>query len=188
MLIDRVSALRDRMNDDGVTFCFTGYLSEDVLTGIAKALRDKLELEDVDINTAKGVFSVVIELSQNIIRYSAEQPETVGAKANNSKEIDLRYGVLAVGHDGENYYVACGNLITKSDSKELDRNLAHIQGLDRKELKSLYKDTLRSGPPEGSKGAGVGFIEIALRATNGFEYGFEDSDSSNVFFALKAKI
>ena len=64
----------------------------------------------------------------------------------------------------------------------------HIQGLDKKALKALYKQTLRDGPPEGSKGAGIGFVEIALRATKGFEFEFQDSDDENVFFALKATI
>jgi len=184
MLIDKVTALRDHMNEDGVSFCFTGFMTEEVLSGIAQALKKKLELEKVDINTAKGIFSIVIELSQNIIRYSAEHKSSQAEHHN----IDLRYGVLAVGHDENHHYVVCGNIVHKEDSERLSNSLVHIKGLDKKELKDLYKKTLREGPPEGSKGAGVGFVEIAMRATQGFEFDFQDTDESNVFFALKATI
>ncbi|MBL6932220.1 MAG: hypothetical protein ISR45_04670 [Rhodospirillales bacterium] len=184
MLIDKVTALRDHMNEEGVSFCFTGFMTEEVLSGIAQALKKKLELEKVDINTAKGIFSIVIELSQNIIRYSAEH-KTSSTEHN---DIDLRYGVLAVGHDENHHYVVCGNMVQKEDSERLSNSLMHIKGLDRKELKALYKQTLREGPPKGSKGAGVGFVEIAMRATQGFEFDFRENDDANVFFALRATI
>lgn len=184
MLIENVTALRDQMNQDGISFCFTGFMTEDVLGGIALALKQNLVLENVDINTAKGVFSTVIELSQNIIRYSAEHKKISSDRDN----IDLRYGVLAVGCEDQHYYVVCGNLISKEDAKRLSKNLTHIQGLDRKALKVMYKQILRGGTPEGSKGAGVGFVEIALRATNGFEFDLQDSGEDSVFFAVKASM
>ncbi len=184
MLIEQVTALRDHMNTDGVSFCFTGFMTEEVLSGIAQTLKKKLELDKVDINTARGIFSVVIEFSQNIIRYSAENKTSDSGQSS----IDLRYGVLAIGQDENDHFVVCGNMIHKEDSQRLTDSLTHIKGLDRKELKALYKKTLREGPPENSKGAGVGFVEVALRATKGFEFDFQESDDSNVFFALKATI
>ena len=184
MLIENVIALRDHMNEEGVSFCFTGFMTEEVLSGIAEALKKKLEIEKININTARGIFSIVIELSQNIIRYSAEHKISTSERGN----IDLRYGVLAVGHSENHHYVVCGNMVHKEDSERLSNSLQHIKGLDKKELKALYKETLRKGAPEGSKGAGVGFIEIALRATEGFEFDFQESDNSHVFFALKATI
>lgn len=184
MLIDKVISLRDHMHQDGVSFCFTGFMTEDVLSGIAQALKNKLELEDVDTNTARGVFSVAIEMSQNIIRYSAEHEKS----AAEQREIDLRYGVLAVGQQGDHHFVVCGNLIHNDDVERLAASLRHIQALDKKGLRALYKQTLRDGPPQGSKGAGIGFVEIALRAIHGFEFDFQKSDDANFFFALKAVI
>jgi len=155
-----------------------------VLSGIAQALKKKLEVEKADINTARGVFSIVIEASQNIIRYSAEH-EIHDAEP---QPIDLRYGVIAVGNDDNNYFVVCGNVVRKEDVERLSNSLAHIQGLEKKGLKALYKETLRKGPPDSSKGAGIGFVEIALRALQSFEYDFQESDDSNVFFAMRATI
>lgn len=184
MLAQELSDLRDTMQREQVMFCFSGYMTEDVLTGIGSALKKKMEIEDADRSTSKGLFSIFVELVQNVIRYSAEY-ETAPDKPG---LLDLRYGVLTVGLADNHYFVSCGNLVKPHDAKRLADGLKHIQSLDKDGLKALYKETLKGETPEGSKGAGVGFIEIARRATNGFEYDFKDVEDGNTFFALKAFI
>jgi hypothetical protein len=60
--------------------------------------------------------------------------------------------------------------------------------MSKDELKALYKEQLRAEPEEGSKGAGLGFMEIARRASKPIEFDFADIDSTYAFFALKASI
>ena len=55
-------------------------------------------------------------------------------------------------------------------------------------MRRLYKEILRGNEPEGSKGAGVGFIDIAKRATNGIEFDFTEFDDQFSYFTLKAYI
>ncbi|CCQ75544.1 SiaB family protein kinase [Magnetospira sp. QH-2] len=183
MLINQITSLRDHMRRDGVSFSFAGFMTEEVLTGIAHALKKKLEIEKAHVTTARGVFSIVVEMSQNIIRYSAETE-----MAEDEQDSDMRYGVMAVGREDDAYFVICGNIVRVEDAERLASNLEHVQGLDKDGLKALYKQTLRDGPPPDSKGAGVGFIEIAMRATKGFEYEFQDLNGVGVFFALKARL
>lgn len=89
-----LAGLRSTMHRDGIMFCFSGYMTEDVLTGIGSALKRKLEAEEADRNTSKGMFSIFVELVQNVIRYSAEN-EIVDTTSGT--RFDLRYGVLTVG-------------------------------------------------------------------------------------------
>lgn len=184
MLAQELSNLRTYMQQNGIMFCFSGFMTEDVLTGIGSALRKKLEIEDADLQTSRGLFSIFVELVQNVIRYSAEKE----VRDIKPQLLDLRYGVLTVGRTDDEYFVACGNLITKADSERLGRDLAHLQALDKDGLKALYKETLKGDVPEGSKGAGVGFIEIARRAKRGFEYDFHTVEDDRCFFTLKAFI
>lgn len=170
------------MREDGIAFCFTGFMTEDVLMGIGRALRQKLEVDSVDRNTAKSLYSIFVELVQNVIRYSAEaHPED-----SDFDLMDLRYGVLAVGVKEGRHFIACGNLVDNVHVERLSEGLSHIQSLDRDGVKKLYKETLKGDVPEGSKGAGVGFIEIARRAGNGFEFDFEPSDDNRSFFTVTA--
>ena len=184
MLAKDMYDFRGYLQERGIIFCYSGYMTEEVLTGIGNAIRKKLELEDADRRTTKGLFSVFVEQVQNVIRYSAEGEP----KDQADTPMDLRYGVLTVGKVDGKYFVSCGNLIRRADVDRLDANLGHIQNLDKDGLKALYKETLKGDTPEGSKGAGVGFIDIARRAENGFDYDFARVDDDFSYFCLKAYI
>lgn len=184
MLASELSELRGVMRNQGVMFCFSGYLTEDVLTGIGQALKRKLEADETDFKTAIGLFAIFVELVQNVIRYSAER----NPSEKQEDAPDLRYGVLTVGRDKSRYFVACGNMIEPGDTPRLKQDLAHIRSLDKDGLKSLYLKTLKGETPGGSAGAGVGFIDIARRAGKGFDYDFQEMGSGQTFFAMRAFI
>jgi hypothetical protein len=188
MLAKEMADLRDYMLGNGIIFCFSGFMNEDVLTGLSGALKKKLEVESTDRKTIKGMFSVFVEMVQNIIRYSAERAD--GPLAAGQADIyDLRYGVLTVGRDRRNrFFVSCGNLISNKDASRLEKDLRHINSLDREALMTLYKKALRGPPPDGSRGAGVGFIEIARHVGHDFEYDISAIDDDHSFFSLKAFI
>lgn len=176
---------RTYLRGKGILFCYSGYLTEDILTGIGEAIQKKLEFEQASRQKSKSLFSVFVEQVQNIIRYSAEHDVD---EKNGDDSNDLRYGVLSVGRRGDNYFVSCCNLIRNQDCPRLQDSLRHIQSLDRSELMTLYKQTLKGGRPEGSKGAGVGFIDIARHATHGFEFDFAKIDDSFSYFCLEAYV
>ena len=56
------------------------------------------------------------------------------------------------------------------------------------ELRAAWKAQLKAGPDEFSKGAGIGFIEIARRASEPLDFDFSEVDDDHVFFALRARV
>ena len=84
--------------------------------------------------------------------------------------------------------VKAGNLIEHDDVPPLHAKLEHIRTADRATLKQLYKETLKAEPSASSKGAGVGFIEIARRASQPIAFDFVTIDERFAFFALEAEI
>ena len=62
----------------------------------------------------------------------------------------------------------------------LEKSLVDLSMKDATELRKMYKERLRSGPPEGSKGAGLGFIEMARRVQR-FEFEIAETDKGPVF-------
>ena len=143
---------RNQLYDQGIIFAYSGYMTEQILTGIGAAIKRKMELDGTDRNIAKTVFSIFVEQVQNIIRYSAEFEK----KDSQEEKSDLRYGVLTVGNKDGKYFVCCSNMVERRDVDRLRESLEQIQSVDRDELKKLFKDTLRGEAPEGGKGAGVG--------------------------------
>jgi len=175
-------AFRSALHEKGIVFCYSGYMTEQILTGIAQALKSKLAIDETDKQVARGVFSLLIEQVQNVIRYSAEfEPP------DDEKSV-LRYGILIIGNMDDTFYVTCGNMVRNEDVPRLNRNLTEVKKMDREELKLKYKELLRSDAPEGSKGAGVGFIDIARRARNGFTFDFHPVDDSLSYFSLVAYV
>ena len=184
MLARDMYDFRDELNEKGIIFCYSGYITEAVLSGIGSALKTKLSLENEDRSRTRSLFAVFVEQVQNVIRYSAEKiPE-----GNDVTDDELRYGVLVVGKSGEKYFVSCANLIAQEDVKRLGTNLGKIQGMDAAGLKALFKETLKGETPDGSKGAGVGFVDIARRASHGFEFDFTQVDDTHSYFCLKAYV
>lgn len=195
-------ALRQKLQARGIVFSYSGYLNENILTGIGNALQSKMAIEHADQKVSRGIFSTFVEQVQNVIRYSEEkigpeervQQEMEAAKAEGREaelpldEGELRYGTVVIGEkpDGSRF-VTCANLIKNSNVERITESLESIRGLTRKELTHLMREQLKEGPPEGSKGAGVGFISIAREANGNWEYDMVPMpDGQFTFFCLEA--
>lgn len=193
--------LRRQLESRGIVFSYCGYLNENILTGIGNALQSKMAIEHTDQKISRGIFSAFVEQVQNVIRYSAEtigpeeraQIEQQAALLENREAQDtgdgeLRYGLVTIGEspDGTRF-VTCANLIKNEDVQRVTDSLESIRGLNRKELTTLMREHLKQGPPEGSKGAGVGFISIAREANGNWEYDMVPMPNDDfTFFCLEA--
>ena len=181
--IDTIQQIQDHLDEQGIVFCYSGYMTEDILVSIGATLRQKMALVKADKSASRAIFAIFVEEAQNVIRYSSGVLSEEGPPPK-----ELRRGFLAVGREEEGYFVCCGNLVRNSDVERLKGHLEHIQGMNQDQLKKLYKEVLKGEVPEGSKGAGVGFIDIARRAKGGFEFDFKTSKDDCAYFFLKAFI
>jgi Family of unknown function (DUF6272) len=193
MLANELFGFRSQLRRSGIMFAYCGYVTEPVLSGVGDALKQRLVFEDTDTKTVRSVFAVFVEQMQNIIRYSAEkggQPSSANDETGSVSEAasELRYGIVTIGRDADGFVVKAGNLVDKSDVAPLRARLEQIRSADRDTLKAMYKETLKAEPEAGSKGAGVGFIEIARRATKPIAFDFTEVDDRFAFFALEAGI
>ena len=92
---------------------------------------------------------------------------------------------MAIGHTNEGFVVEAINPMNSNNVLTLKENLNELQQMQPKDLRKAYKQRLREGPPEGSKGAGLGFIDIARKSSK-FEFDFVESPE--LLFVLKAWI
>lgn len=172
---------RNVLDQHGVIFSYNGIITEAILGGVAKALKTKLTEQVGSIHSRK-IFSLFVEQVQNVIRYSAE----VELLQKEDGDHELRYGLFVVGEENGKHYVACSNLMTAEDAPRLEANLIEIKAMTRDEVKAAYKKVLKGDTPVGSKGAGVGFLEIARQASEGIEFDFKKINDEHVFFFIKA--
>jgi regulator of sigma D len=174
---------RSELNAKGIVFSFVGYVSEGILFALGDALKQKMALEDTDANLTKRVFSVFVEQVQNIIRYSSDR-----VAGETDRPVEMSSGLIAVGREEGRFFVLCGNTINTAEAPRLRQKLEHLRSLDKQGIKAFYKEKLREPPEEDSKGASIGLIEIARRASEPLGFDFLDLPEGQCFFALKAYI
>lgn len=183
MLAKEYYDFKQSIDSKGIIFSFSGYVSEGILFALGEALKQKMTADETDANTTKKVFSVFVEQAQNVIRYSSDKQEgDVGRK------IELSSGVITVGREDDKFFVICANVVEKADVEKLKERLQMLRTMDKEQLKAHYKEKLKEPPEAQSKGATIGLIEIARRASEPIEFDFADIDDKNSFFCLKAYI
>ncbi|MBF0426565.1 MAG: hypothetical protein HQL66_12190 [Magnetococcales bacterium] len=177
-----VSALHAQLFQGDVRFCYFGYLSEETLQALGQTLRDALALEGMEQKPIRTLFTLFVEQAQNIMRYSAN----LLSGTQDDRTLELRHGLLLLGFENRHPYLTCGNTIARADVDRLQAALAHLHTLDAQGLKALHRRRLKEEPLPGSKGAGVGLIDIARLAPGGFSYQFLELDARFVYFTLTA--
>lgn len=183
MLARHYRTFKKLLDDEGIIFSFSGYMSEAILYSLGDALRQKMTLEDTNVTTIKKVFSVFIEQAQNIIRYSADK--VVGTDGAN---IELSSGMVTIGRRDDRFFIVCGNTVRQDDVPRLRQRLELLQKMGPGEIKAYYKEQLREAPDTDSRGATIGLIEIARRASEPIAFDFDPIDDGTSFFCLKVSI
>jgi hypothetical protein len=155
---------------------FEGIFSHEVVVQFTQELAQILGGEK-----PKKLFVTTIELIQNIKNYSAEMIQLPGSPG-------VGVGVANVYDGGDMFITVSGNLVKTSDVERIQCHCQKVQGLTMQELRALYNEQLKAPPPEGSKGAGLGFIDIAIKTGGQVDFDFSTFDNEHTFFSITAFI
>jgi hypothetical protein len=175
--------MKTESHQHGIILSFNGFISEGILFALGDALKKKMSLDETNISTMKRVFSVFVEQAQNIIRYSAEtltQDDREGSRISS--------GLITVGFEGGRFFVVCGNIMRREDADPLQARLEKIRNLDPAGIKAYYLEKIKDADEPASKGASLGLIEIARRASEPIQYDFLEVDERTTFYCMKVFI
>jgi hypothetical protein len=168
---------------ENIILYYCGPIAHASVEGVAQTLRKNLEYEEAGNQVAQSVFSIFIEQVQNVLNYSAEKPPSF-----KMAEDDLKVGMVVIGHENAGYYILCGNKVFNSDIGILQEKIDFLCHMNKEELKALYKERRRMDPGPGSKGAGLGLIEMARKSSEPLEYDFIPIDDEFSFFTIRAAV
>lgn len=169
----------------GVFLNLSGPLSQSLMVEMGRFMKTQMRLSGSDVNTIHKVFSVLVELNQNIIHYSVD----VNRKTRLDQAPDKSgWGIISMGHHGGHYFLLSGNVINQHKVEPLRNRLLELQNMTRDQLKAEYQKKRKEQPAEDSKGAGLGLIEMARKASRPLEFRFDPIDADFSFFSLKTTI
>ncbi|MBU2514716.1 SiaB family protein kinase [bacterium] len=177
--MDSLYLLKKNLDECGVFLSFSGPISQNLMVELGDILKKQMEMADAETSTILKVFAVLVEQSQNIIRYSAE---TLPEQSNSEEK--LMFGTIAVGYKNGKYFVLGGNKIKKEQIKDLKERLILLQKMTKDELKEYY----RTQRKKESREAGLGLIDLSRKASEPVKFHFEPIDSEFSFFSLRTLI
>jgi hypothetical protein len=175
-----LASLRDFFSAERILICFNGPISRSLISEIGVALKQHIESTQDCTTAAMDVFSVYIEMSQNIRHYSAAQ---------GYQEPEATATVVIAESGTGRFVVSAGNVVQLSDGEALLERVASLASLDKPALKLAYKEQLRRPRvPGAATGAGLGLIDVARKSSAPLQCSLDLLDAGKAFFTLRATI
>jgi hypothetical protein len=172
-------ALREHFNGQHILICFNGPISRSLLEEIGHALKNHMQAANTHASASLDVFSVYIEMSQNI-RHYANSRGYAEAEAS---------ATVVIANEDDHYTVSAGNLVEMADGVALLARVQSLAGLDKDQLKAAYKEQRRKPrDAHASSGAGLGLLDMARKASAPLEASLTELGEGRAFFSLQAVI
>ena len=179
---DDMKALRAIFERCHIVISFNGPFSQSVIEELGEAIQRHLESQTQPRKRIADVFAVYIETTQNIRHYA----EAVGH--NKADVARLNAGTVLIAREEDHYTVVSGNLVRREDVPALTARLDEVIALNDADLKAAYKSQLRAPLEDGANGAGLGFLQMARKASKPLSYSVSDGDEVYSFFNLTVTI
>jgi len=174
-----IFALRDHFNRSNIMLCFNGPISRSLIEEIGNALKNYLQADQAQPSAAMDVFSVYVEMTQNIRHY---------VTAQGYDELDSSATVVVAREPDGRYLVQAGNTVENADGQALLSHIGRLALLDKAELKAAYKAQLRQPRSSGASGAGLGLIDVARKSIQPLSANLAPISDGRSFFSLRAVI
>lgn len=173
-----VSQIETLMAENNVYLVWSGHFSDDVEKEVLTFTETKLTEEDVELNLRKRVVGILVEILQNLAKYSP------------GKEPEKKYGmpVAMIRMDKNVYSITTGNLIQNEKVDLLKTKLDTINENDRVGLKELFRDSISGQTIKTESTGNMGLIDMARKSGSKLEYQFEQVNDLYSYYTLTVKI
>jgi hypothetical protein len=136
-----------------------------------------LEREKKDVR--KKVFTVFVELTQNVMHHAAQPASGIQRPGT---------GVVVIIEKKHAYEIISGNIVENGRAQDVVRRCQQLSSANVEELKALYREQRKRPVPLGAKGSGLGLIDIARKSGNAIQAVVEKIDEKVSFLELSVMI
>ena len=166
------------MAENNIYLIWSGHLSPDVGKEVLSFTETKLVEEDLESNLRRRVFSVLVEILENVAKYSP------GADAE--EKFGMPVAMIRLVED--EYALTTGNLILNSDVDRFREKLDIINNYDKVGLKELFKKSISGQTIRTDSTGNMGLIDMARKSGSKLVYQFEKISDIYSYYTLTVKV
>jgi len=178
--------LHGKIISDHTLMMYKGDFSQDAIMPVLKMVEDNMASQSDKITVKKRVFSIMVEMLQNICNHTLDNPDQIIEQKNGMKE-----GIFILAKENDTYTVSAGNFIERDKVDAFKDRLNTTADMDKNELKELNRHLLRESKDTPGEVEGLGLIDIARNASIPIEFSFEDDEETTIptsFFSLSVQV
>jgi len=171
-----------KLNENNNAIIYSGPIWAEGISGVVETLKKRMEMDNIPVLTTQKIFSVLIEQLNNMLMYSAEK---IQLQFEEGKQTYFPKGTFILGKEGDDFYLQTGNIINNGCIELIKSRIDHLNTLDKNGIRKYYKEKMKgTNDNPKSKGAGLGFIEIARRIKSKMEYSFTPYNENQSLFTI----
>jgi hypothetical protein len=173
-----VTQLERIMAENNIYLIWSGHLSPDVGNEVLSFTETRLEEDDIESNLRRRVFSVLVEILENVAKYSP------GVEAE--EQSGMPVAMIRLVED--EYALTTGNLILNTDVDQLKAKLDIINDNDKIGLKELFKKSISGQTISTDSTGNMGLIDMARKSGSKLVYQFEKISDLYSYYTLTVKV
>jgi hypothetical protein len=173
-----VTGLEKMMSENNIYLIWSGHLSLGIEKEVLSFTETKLTEEDIELSIRKRVFSILVEILENVANYSP------------GREAEEEYGmpVAMIRLVDKVYLLTTGNLVLNSKVDQLKRKLDTINKYDKLGLKDLFTQSLSAQTIRSDSTGNMGLIEMARKSGSKLTYQFETVNELYSYYTLTVRV
>lgn len=166
------------MSDNNVYFIWSGHISPEVSKEVLTFTETKLSENDIEGKVRRRVFSIMVEILENVGKYSPGREE----------EEESGMPLAIIRFEDDNFMLTTGNLVLNSAIEELSNKLDTVNYYNGNGLKDLFIKSLAVQKTDTDSTGNMGLIDMARKSGSGLEYVFEPVDDDYSYFILTVRV
>jgi hypothetical protein len=176
--LSHIFSFHNLMKEEEIMLVYCGEFSQDLNKTILAFTERKFKAENVEDNTRRKIFNIMVEVLQNISKN----------KVDNIDDGDEVSPVFMLGTNNNDFIIISSNMIKNDKIPPLKNRLDQVNSLDKEGLKLLYKDVRLNSTFSETSGAGIGIIDIARKSENKMVYSFDEVNGEFSLFSLLVRV
>ena len=173
-----ISQLERLMAENNVNMIWCGHISPDIGKEVLSLTEKKLSEDEIGLNIRRRVFSILVELLDNVAKYSP------------GKEAEGRFGmpVAIIKVAGKSYSITTGNLILNSRVSQLKEKIDIINRYDKAGLRDFFIKSLSGQTIKSDSTGNMGLIDMARKSGSRLHYQFEKINELYSYYIVTVAI